>query len=52
MQENSFFLKSLVTQCIHPENLEKVINEVRYSIENNLDYFKHTPYRTLQKMDK
>gem|GEM_PF-2353804 len=35
--------------CIHPEDIEKVSQEVQRAIERNADFFKHDPYRIITK---
>ncbi|PLY05867.1 MAG: hypothetical protein C0625_11055 [Arcobacter sp.] len=39
----------LFSSCIHKDDLESVVYEVTKAKKNNLDYFKHTPYRILTK---
>ena len=35
--------------CIHKDDLQHVFSEVTTAIQNNLDFFKHTPYRVFTK---
>lgn len=45
------FLKGKIsyTDCIHPDDINRVKEEVNISLSNNLDYFKHKPYRIITK---
>jgi len=37
------------TDCIHPDDIKNVIKELKNAIKNDLDYFKHKPYRVIHK---
>lgn len=37
----------LYSDCIHPDDLERVTLEVKQALEDDSDFFKHTPYRIL-----
>jgi PAS domain S-box-containing protein len=37
------------SSCIHPDDISKVINEVDNAIKEDLEYFKHEPYRIITK---
>ena len=41
--------KVLYTDCIHPEDLERVMQEVEQAIANKLYFFTHKPYRMITK---
>lgn len=47
---DDFCLKGInYSSRIHPDDYLSVRSEVEYLIENNLDYFKHKPYRIVTK---
>ncbi|WP_448588337.1 sensor domain-containing diguanylate cyclase [Thermocrinis sp.] len=48
------FLKGFVSyaQLIHPEDMPRVLEEVRINTENRSDYWTHQPYRIITKSGK
>ncbi|MGB5791649.1 PAS domain-containing protein [Poseidonibacter sp.] len=48
-KEDFLSLKVDYKSCIHPDDIEDVFLEVKDSIDKNLDYFKHHPYRIVTK---
>ncbi|MDH4943780.1 PAS domain-containing protein [Sulfurimonas sp. C5] len=40
------------SECIHKDDLDKVIQEIRGSLQKNSDYFRHKPYRVVTKSNE
>ena len=48
--KDEFLYSNVVySSCIHPDDLSYVFEEVQDAIKNNMDFFKHNPYRVVTK---
>jgi len=49
-EKDDFLSKELnYSESIHKDDLKRVFEEVTYAVKNNLDYFRHEPYRIITK---
>ena len=48
-QEEFMNKETVYANCIHPDDIKHVLEEVQDSIKKNTDYFRHDPYRIVTK---